>query len=37
MQALHTAEEPPNQGRIALATIGWTAKSRKADRKTVRA
>ena len=30
MQVVQTAGVPPNQGRIALARIGWTWKSRKA-------
>jgi hypothetical protein len=34
---VHTAEEPPNHGRICLAMIGCTMKSRKADRKIVTA
>jgi hypothetical protein len=35
MQALQTEDESPNHGRIIFATIGWTWKSRKADRKAV--
>jgi hypothetical protein len=34
---VHTAAEPPNQGRICLAMIGWTRKSRNDDRKIVAA
>src|SRR5271169_1403706 len=37
MQVLHTAEEPPNQGRIILAIIGCTSKRRKAEREMVSA
>jgi hypothetical protein len=37
MHVLHTAEEPPNHGRIDFAMIGCTAKSRKADREIVKA
>jgi hypothetical protein len=37
MQAVQTAGLPPNQGRIALPSMGWTRKSRNADRKMVRA
>jgi hypothetical protein len=34
---VHTAEEPPNQGRICLAINGCTRNSRKADSKIVEA
>lgn len=37
MQVLHTDDEPPNQGRIIFATMGWIWNSRKAERKTVTA
>jgi hypothetical protein len=37
MQVLHTDDDPPNQGRIIFATIGWIWNSRKAERKTVAA
>ena len=32
---VHTPAEPPNQGRICLAMIGWTRNSRNDDRKIV--
>jgi hypothetical protein len=32
---VHTADEPPNQGRICLAISGWTRNSRKALTKIV--
>jgi exosome complex RNA-binding protein Rrp4 len=35
MQVLHTDEDPPNHGRIILATTGWIWNSKKAERKTV--
>jgi hypothetical protein len=35
MQTDHTAAEPPNQGRICLATSGCTRNSRKALMKMV--
>ncbi len=35
MHVLHTAEVPPNHGRIILAIMGWTANKRKADKKIV--
>ncbi len=35
MQVLHTAAEPPNQGRIILPTMGWIWNSKKALRKIV--
>ena len=37
MQVVHTAADPPNQGRICLAMTGWTRNSRKADRPIVAA
>jgi hypothetical protein len=37
MQVVHTAADPPNHGRIILAMIGWTWKSRNAERKIVAA
>jgi len=37
MQVVHTAEVPPNHGRICLAMIGWTRNSRNADSAMVRA
>ena len=36
MHVLHTADVPPNHGRIILAMIGCTANRRKAERKIVR-
>jgi hypothetical protein len=35
MHVLHTEDDPPNQGKIILATTGWIWNSRKAERKTV--
>jgi hypothetical protein len=35
MHVLHTAEVPPNHGRIILAMMGCTSNSRKADKKIV--
>jgi hypothetical protein len=32
---VHTADDPPNQGRISFAKIGWIRKRRKALRKMV--
>jgi hypothetical protein len=35
MQVVQTAEEPPNQGNICLAMMGWTMNSKKALVNTV--
>ncbi len=35
MHVLHTAELPPNQGRIIFAMTGCTSNRRKADKKIV--
>jgi hypothetical protein len=32
---VHTADDPPNHGRINFANIGWIRKRRKALRKIV--
>jgi hypothetical protein len=37
MHTVHTAAEPPNQGRIILAMIGCTWNSRNAERRMVTA
>jgi hypothetical protein len=37
MHVVQTAAEPPNHGRISLAMIGWTRKSRNALPKIVSA
>jgi hypothetical protein len=37
MHVVHTAAEPPNQGRMIFAMIGWTSNNRNADRKIVAA
>jgi hypothetical protein len=37
MQVLHTADVPPNHGKIILAMTGCTWKRRKAEREIVRA
>jgi hypothetical protein len=37
MQVIHTAVDPPNHGRIILAIMGWSWKSKKAPRKMVAA
>jgi hypothetical protein len=34
---VHTAAEPPNQGRICLAMMGWTRNSRNDERNIVAA
>jgi hypothetical protein len=34
---VQTAADPPNQGRICFAMIGWTRKSRNDERKIVAA
>jgi hypothetical protein len=33
----HTAEVPPNQGRIYFPIMGWIWNSRKAERNTLKA
>jgi hypothetical protein len=37
MHVVHPEADPPNHGRIILAMIGWTWKSRNALRKIVNA
>src|SRR4051812_1372901 len=37
MHTVQTAADPPNHGRMILATSGWTWNSRNAERKTVMA